>query len=899
MISTLTILIFICWLSVLCAIRLCDNSHQPVVISAPGDIIIGGIFPIHGKVELVNRTQPGTLSCSEFRFNHFIMAQAMVHVIQQINNSSMLPGIKLGYEIHDSCTDVVAAVQATMKFLSKFNSSENSIEVHCNYTDYVPAAKVVVASLFSEITIVIARLLNLYLIPQVSYAASAEILSDKTKFASFFRTVPSDKYQIMAIAQLIVHFNWNWVAVIATEDDYGQSALNSFILHAQNQNICVDFRFLIPTVSGDKQDNKITEAAKKIQNSTAQVIVAFIRSNDISKLFALLIDRKVNKTWIASEAWSHSGMVANMMQIEKVGTILGFTFKSGTIPNFNEHLKQLLAHPNNANDYMKEFLSIARSNTSSQSNDNHEDNRIIGKTNNAFNYGVYLTINAIVNALQRLLNCTQQTCNRNFDFPPWQLINELKNVKFMTENGQFEFDSSGDYSSGYDVIHWKLMNGSIRFVRVGDYNVTTKLINISADFNQIAQAEAYRCSRTCIPGEKKTIIPENNCCYDCSNCTSGTYTKENDSTECMNCPENQWSNTGSSTCQNATVEYLQWGNPLSIVLIIFAILGKLIVCVVSILVIKHLSTPAVKAAGGWMCSIMLLSLVAGLVSSILFIGEPSNLICNIRQPLFGISFTLCVSCILIKSFRIIFAFSFNPTVRKHLKFFYKPVPILVFTTGVQVVICTVWLSLNPPKVVERRPNPQIILMQCDEGSLEAFGIMLGYIAFLAFICFILAYRGRKAPRLYNEARLITFSMLVYLIVWISFGIVYLQVVKNKYSSIIESVAILASIYSILCCHFIPTCYVVYFKKESNVQSNYLTHAREHFKQKGQFVCPVVKMLRNSPVSFEERLSSVIEVKASPENECPINQQTEHTNQNKSFQNQRVASICLRKRRRSC
>ncbi|XP_032877068.1 G-protein coupled receptor family C group 6 member A-like [Amblyraja radiata] len=894
MVSTLTILVFSCWLTVLRAIRLCDNSHQSVVISAPGDIIIGGIFAIHGKVELVNRTQPGILNCSDFRISRFFTAQVMVHRIKQINNSSMLRGIKLGYEIHDSCTDVIGAVQAAMKFLSKFNSSENSIGVHCNYTNYVPAAKVIVGSSYSEISIVIARMLNLYLIPQISYGASAEILSDKTKFGSFFRVVPSDKHQTMAIAKLIVHFKWNWVGVIATADDYGQSALNSFILHAQKLSICVDFRFLIPTASDEDQIVKLREIATKIQNSTAEVMVTFIRSSDISELFKLLIKKKVKKTWIASDTWSDSRSVANMMHIEEVGTILGITFKSGKIPNFAEYLEQLQTHPSNADDFTKEYLRIASSNTSS-----HEISNKIEEANTSFNYGVYLTINAIVYALKRMLNCDQGKCNRSFDFPPWQMLNELKNVKFMTENGQFQFDSSGDYSSGYDIVYWKWMNGSIQFVNVGDYNVTTKLININADFNQIAKVGEHRCSETCKPGQRKTITPENNCCYSCSICTSGTYSKENDSTECMNCSENYWSNTGSSTCQKATVNFVQWKDPLSIVLIIFAILGTLIVCVVSILITKHLNTPAVKAAGGWMCYIMLLSLVVGLVSSILFIGEPHNLICLIRQPLFGISFTLCVSCILIKSFRVILAFSFNPTAHKNLKLFYKPVPIIVITTGVQVVICTVWLSLNPPKSMETRANPQIILKLCDEGSPEAFGIMLGYIALLAFICFILAYRGRKAPKMYNEARLITFSMLVYVIVWISFGIVHFQVVKNRHSLITESIAILASIYSILCCHFIPTCYVVYFKKESNVESNYLTHAREHFKQKGQFVCPVIKMQRHSRVSIEEQLYPGTEVRAGPENECSNNQQTEHTNQNKCFKNHRVASICLRKRHRSC
>ncbi|XP_069744211.1 G-protein coupled receptor family C group 6 member A-like [Narcine bancroftii] len=479
------------------------------------------------------------------------------------------------------------------------------------------------------------------------------------------------------------------------------------------------------------------------------------------------------------------------------------------------------------------------------------------------------------------------------------LINELKNVSFSTENGNFQFDNSGDYSSGYDIINWRWVNGCTQFDKVGHYNVIKKMISINADFKKNAQFGSFRCSHTCKPGERKGISPENNCCYHCSSCPSGTYSNQNDSTECLNCSEYYWSNAGSSTCQKSTREFIQWSDALSVVLIIIAILGMLIICVVSVLVTKYLSTPAVKAAGGWMCYIMLFSLLISLVSSILFIGEPLNLICRIRQPLYSISFTLCVSCILLKSFRIILAFSFNPIVHKHLKRFYKPVPILIVTTGVQVIICSVSLFLNLPKIVENRDDPKIILMLCDEGSHAAFGITLGYIALLSCICFIFAYKGRKSPKMYNETKFITFSMLVYIIVWISFGVVYVNIHVGKYFTIIESIAILASVYCIVCCHFLPTCYIVCFKKEANIESNYLTHAREHFKQKGQFVCPIAKMQRNSQISSEEQPPSLIEVKTNNANEGPINQKTHHTDQTLSFQNQRHKWNCLRKRHRSC
>ncbi|XP_069744210.1 G-protein coupled receptor family C group 6 member A-like [Narcine bancroftii] len=428
MLSTFTILLFLCQVSTLYSKILCNDSDHLRRIRTPGDIIIGGILPIHGRVELINRTQPGPAHCSEFDISTFIQAQAMVYSINQINNSTLLPGIKLGYEIYDSCSDVINAVEATMQLISKLNSSINSVEVHCNYSAYLPRIKAVVGGVYSEISIVIARLLNLYLIPQISYSSSAEILSNKEKFASFFRTIPSDKHQTFAMIQLILYLNWNWVAVISTEDDYGQSAMNSFILHAEKHSICVDFHTLLPVHNSELFKAKINETAQKIQNSTAQVMVTFIRSTDITALFKLLIEKKVNKTWIASDAWSSSRTISTLKQIEKIGTILGFSFKDGKISNFKQYLEKLVMHSKNVDKFTEEFLSITNNRNGTQTGKklqfkkSHEYEKINANINEAFTYGVYLTIHAITHALRRMLNCDYKKCNRNFDFPPWQII---------------------------------------------------------------------------------------------------------------------------------------------------------------------------------------------------------------------------------------------------------------------------------------------------------------------------------------------------------------------------------------------------------------------------------------------------------------------------------------------
>ncbi|KAK1899595.1 Vomeronasal type-2 receptor 1 [Dissostichus eleginoides] len=103
--------------SVTCKLQ--GTTRQPA-FSMDGDYVIGGVFSIHSNMHTVKHnytTMPEPLSCAgsinprELRFS-----RAMVFAIKQINNSTeLLPGIKLGYEIYDSCASVPVATHVAFQ----------------------------------------------------------------------------------------------------------------------------------------------------------------------------------------------------------------------------------------------------------------------------------------------------------------------------------------------------------------------------------------------------------------------------------------------------------------------------------------------------------------------------------------------------------------------------------------------------------------------------------------------------------------------------------------------------------------------------------------------------------------------------------------------------------------
>ncbi|KAL2792484.1 G-protein coupled receptor family C group 6 member A isoform 2 precursor [Daubentonia madagascariensis] len=675
----LLIILITCFVIILETSQPCQTPDDFVAATSPGHIIIGGLFAIHEKMLSSGDypRRPQIQKCVGFEISIFLQTLAMIHSIEMINNSTLLSGVKLGYEIYDTCTEVTVAMAAALRFLSKFNCSRETVVFQCNYSSYTPRVKAVIGAGYSEITMAVSRMLNLQLMPQVSYESTAEILSDKIRFPSFLRTVPSDFYQTKAMAHLIQKSGWNWIGIITTDDDYGRLALNAFAIQTAEKNVCIAFKEVLP---------------------------AFFSDNTI--------DVRINQT------------------LEKI---------------------------------------IAEA----------------------------------------------------------QLLDVLKNVTFTDGGNSFHFDAHGDLNTGYDVVLWKEINDHVTVTKMAEYDLQNDVFIITDqetknEFKILQQIQS-KCSLECSPGQmKKTTRSQHICCYECVNCPENHYSNQTDMDHCLLCNnETHWAPVRSTMCFEKEVEYLNWNDSLAILLLALSLLGILFVLAIGIIFTRNLNTPVVKSSGGLMvCYVILLCHFLNFASTGFFIGEPQDFTCKTRQTLFGVSFTLCISCILMKSLKILLAFSFDPKLQNFLRCLYKPIPIIFTCTGIQVVICTLWLIFAAPEVEENVSLPRVIILECEEGSILAFGTMLGYIAILAFICFICAFKGRKLPENYNEAKFITFGMLIYFIAWITFIPIY-ATTFGKYLPAVEIIVILISNYGILCCTFFPKCYVIICKQETNTKSAFL------------------------------------------------------------------------------
>ncbi|XP_076850871.1 extracellular calcium-sensing receptor-like [Brachyhypopomus gauderio] len=809
-----------------------------------GDFLIGGIFTIHYYATTEQNTftrQPLQPKCSgSMDFREMRFARALAFTIHEINNrTDLLPGVSLGYQIHDSCSSLPKTVQVALQFVNGLDTA--FIDSNSCPKSSPAAVSGIVGETSSTPPISMARILGLFGIPQVSVYATCACLNDKSQFPTFFRTVPSDQIQAAALARLVKLFGWTWIGTVRSDSDYGNNGMASFLKAAQEEGICVEYS---EAYYRTQPRSKLERVANVIRRSTARVIVAILASGDMKFLIEELAREPLPPLqWIGSETWITD---PDFLQFNICAGALGFGVPRSVIPGLREFLLDVSLEQVLNSSLLTEFWESSfncslngKSDASLRvrlcdgSEDLHALQNPYTDTSQLRNTNmVYKATYAIAHAIHGAI-CNSTQCDKNFTLSPWQVHNQLKKLNFTTKNGDLvKFDSYGDPLTIYEVINWKFnKGGTLSFSTVGYYDSSKSRgqeFRMSSAISWVGghtEVPVSVCSETCPPGTRKAVQKGRPvCCYDCIPCAEGQISNKTDSLACLHCLAEFWPNSKRDVCLPKPVEFLSWDDTLATILTVFSIIGAFMSVCVTAVFYKHRTSPIVRANNSELSFLLLFSLTLCFLCSLTFIGRPSEWSCMLRHTAFGITFVLCISCVLGKTMVVLMAFRATLPGGNVIKWFGPPqqrLSVLAFTL-IQVIICVIWVKLSPPFPFKNlKLYKERIILECGLGSAVGFWAVLGYIGLLALLCFILAFLARKLPDNFNEAKFITFSMLIFCAVWITFIPAYVSS-PGKFTVAMEIFAILASSFGLIICIFAPKCFIIVFKPEHNTKKHLMS-----------------------------------------------------------------------------
>uniref|UniRef100_A0A8C3S7B9 Taste receptor type 1 member 2 n=1 Tax=Chelydra serpentina TaxID=8475 RepID=A0A8C3S7B9_CHESE len=794
-----------------------------------GDYLLGGLFSLHAEtMSSPHLSHSAVPTCQEYKLKiaGYSYLRAMRFAVEQINNSStLLPGVSLGYEMVDVCY-FTNSIHPILYFLA---NNHSVVQLHNNYTHFQPRVLAVIGPDSSPAAVIVAHVLSLFLIPQISYRATTNELDNRERFPSAFRAISSMEQQIVAMLFLLKEFQWNWINVLYSDDDYGRQNLK--LLRARATGICVALQDVIPVPRSSQLlslalQGKIQATVSKVIHSTAKVVIVLSLELTLPFFFQEAVRQNVTDlVWIAAEAWAIEPSLYNITDLWRVGTILGVATKEFSIPGFDDFRVSLAEgangqarDPTMCNQACDQCLGAAR-----------DADLTMRAQGERIDFNVYSSVYIVAHALHRLLGCNAIGCHKRVVYP-WQLVPEVKRVDFSLLDKRITLRGKGDTPNSFEIIQWKWDQPNNPFQKIASYSTKDqKLLFLTQNISWHTPDNTVPisvCSQKCQPGQRRKPISVSSCCFECIDCEAGTFLNNNDLYSCQPCPDDQWSRAGSQECYPRLVKYLEWQAGTTVVLLLFSVLGLVATLVTSVTFAIHSHTPVVKSAGGRMCFLMLASLIIGFVNIPMYIGIPTEFKCMCRQTVFSLCFTVCISCFTVRSFQIISIFKMAAWLPKAYSYWMKYNGQYIFITviiALKVTITVTNVIIHPPAPVllALEDDPAIVALQCNKSYKLALVMNSSLDMFLSILCFYCSYMGKELPKNYNEAKYITLCMTCYFVSWISMFLV-MSMYRGVLVTICDAMGVVINLLGISIGYFGPKCYLIFFHPERNTAAYFQT-----------------------------------------------------------------------------
>ncbi|XP_018331410.1 metabotropic glutamate receptor 5-like [Agrilus planipennis] len=849
-------------------IQVCDSllhtnsSDHRTAAFINGDFIVGALFPIHHQPPSEMKRLTSSIRCGTVREQYGIQrVEATFHTIDEINkNSILLPNMTLGVEIRDECWYAPVALQESIELIKDaLNPSVYNLVSCGSKTESAVSSERrgtligVIGPGASSVTLQVQNLLQLFQIPQVGYSSTSSDLSDKSRFSFFMRVVPSDYHQAQLMLDIVKYYNWSYVSIVNTNENYGQSGIQAFREVAELADVCIAQENSI--LSGATHDafDKVILNLKR--DDKARVVVCFCEGLTIRGL--LMATRRLNLTnhflFIGSDGWADRNDVTEGYEAEAWGSI-SIRIYSPYVKEFDDYYLSLRPNTNTRNPWFKELWET---HFGCRVDDDAEPNKrlahyksSITDPNNKINKtlprctgnetlekeyrqdpklsfvikAIYTFANALHNMYMNVCGPSPTLeCGKSLTINGSEFKNYLTNVSFTYKDTHVEFDENGDPPAKYDILNFqKTKDGKYDYVPVGEwYNGTLTWIG-EFQFGPYNQTVKSVCSDPCPLGHAKRAQQsgkDKKCCWVCQECSPNEIVTEKET--CELCPQGSKADPLQKRCIELLETFVTWYDMEGIVSLFMASWGLILTTATLSIFIKYRDTPVVKSSTKELSYIILVGMIISYLAILPILAKPSQVTCSLGIFVPGVSFGMIYSALLTKTNRIsrILAGSKKkiPTRKPLFMSATAQVIITVILIMIEAMVCGAILLYESPTTTYRYKPDQKIL-ECSAGRLGVLGPLI-FDFFLIFMCTCYAVKTRNVPENFNEAKFIGFAMYTTCVIWLSFIALYFgsqaKVITHCLSIVLSSIVAWTFL-------FAPKLYIIIFRPEKNNRAFFTT-----------------------------------------------------------------------------
>ncbi|XP_071547188.1 metabotropic glutamate receptor 8-like isoform X2 [Panulirus ornatus] len=817
------------------------KSDKVKMVDIPGDVIFGGMFPMHER----GINEP----CGSIKEEKGIQRmEAMLYAVDMINQDpGLLPNITIGVLILDTCSSDTYALEQSMEFF-KSSINQDASDFKCKGGKkpiYIPPKPVVgvIGAASSSVSVMIANILRLFKIPQISYASTSTELSDKSRFEYFSRVVPPDNFQAMAMVEVVRAFDWKYVSTLADEGDYGEKGIASFTKLAERAGICIAVVERIQRITKPEDFDLIIE--RLYSKPQARVVIMFVDEDNTRRLLAAAVKAgKVGQfLWVGSDSWGAKIHPVRDQEEAALGAITILPQRS-SLQGFDTYLRALRPRErgkpcavdgpgegqerNCRNVWFKEFwtqhfnctfrdpLPPGRRACTGGETITHEQEGLVPFVVDA----VY----ALAWGLHNLLmdKCGDLTlCPAVLPAPSGlDMLHYIRNVSFIGQQGrEVKFNLDGDAPGSYFIYQYQqISENSYDYVLIGSWSESLQL-----DISKLEWTPGQRgnethpisiCSSQCPAGHIRNF--QDSCCWSCVPCPEDSIIY-NDT--CRPCALGWAPTVDKVSCFKLTPEHITWDSAWAIVPLVFSSLGLLCTLLTTVTFIRFNTTPVIMASGRELCYVLLSGIALCYLMTFVILAPPSTSTCALLRIGLGLGLCICYAAIFTKTNRI--SRIFNRGIKSIKRPSYtsprSQIVICLGLVGVQLVGVVAWLLVEVPTTKEVYPYRLVAVLTCGISNISLI-LSLGYNMVLILLCTVYAFKTRKIPENFNEAKYIGFTMYSTCIVWLAFIPIYFGT-NNDYKIQLASMCMCVSISASvsLGCLFTPKVYIVIFQPYKNVR----------------------------------------------------------------------------------